>query len=74
MNMANTFNPAAWLAAFKAADGAYVLAGDHLHLWYISPKVGPDDFTKARALADCLTRDHLYEVAEHLRATALVEA
>ncbi len=72
--MAAPFNPAEWLASFKAADGAYVMAGDHLHLWYMSPKVGPDDLTMARALVDGLTRAQRYMVADHLRSIALVEA
>lgn len=72
--MANTFNPAAWLASFEAAGGAYALNGERLHLWIVDNGQAREEVSAALALATQIGADNRASLADHLRATALVEA
>lgn len=72
-DMAHPFNPANWLAMFKEAGGSYVLTDERLHLWYMSPKTGPDDLSTVRTLSAELTSEHRATLIEHIRSATLVE-
>jgi hypothetical protein len=74
MNMANTFNPAAWLASFEAVGGAYAFNGERLHLWIVDNGQEREEVSTAMTLVIQMGPDNRASLAEHLRATALVEA
>lgn len=74
MNMANTFIPAAWLASFEAVGGAYAFNGERLHLWIVDNGQAHEEVSTALTLVIQMGPDHRAALADHLRATTLVES
>lgn len=67
------FDAAAWMARFKGAGGAYVLADDHLHLWPAPGTHSHAERAETFAMVVGLSNVDRQQLAEHLRSAAMVE-
>lgn len=71
--MANTFNPAEWLASFESIGGGYAFTGERLHVWIVPRGQTDQEISLARALVIDMGPDNRRHLAEHLQSLELVE-
>lgn len=67
------FDASAWMARFKEAGGAYVLADDHLHLWPSPGTRSHSERAEAYAMVVGLSVGDRQQLVKHLRSAAMVE-
>jgi hypothetical protein len=71
--MTASFNAPKWMARFKEAGGAYVLADDHLHLWPSPGTRSHAERAETFAMVVGLSNADRQQLAEHLNSAKMVE-